>query len=720
MGTNYTVYRDATFQSFFQLSSQSLVIKADSPHFTVLAVSDQYLNLVHKKREELLDKGLFEVFPGSAADPSEKFSVFSSFHRVIETGKVDELPVFKYEIFVKETGKYETHYWTNVNQQIIDEEGNVAYIINTTTNITGQVKQQQALQEGQQREQSLYEELVSANEELVSINEELNQSQQQLYELNEQLEERIIQRTSIAEAAKFRLEAMVMNTPIAMSILKGEDLVVEVANQPMLAVWRRTLDQVIGRGLVEIFPELNDQPNPVRMRGVLHSGKRFSLPETEVILGTVDGVLKKHYARFSYDPIFETDGSVGSILVTVIDITEEVVSRMNLEQSRAQLQQKTEELAALNKELTAINEELIGTQDALSKALKAVQESEEKLKIAIETGRMGTWSIDTVTLKPTLSEFVKNMLGIPLEVEVTMEMIMTAIKPEYHEMLMETLQNAVKNGQPSDTEYAIINLQTGEEKWVKATATVLLDNEGNPVEYTGIFMDITERKLDELRKNDFIGMVSHELKTPLTSLNAYLQMLQSKAKKAEDAFTSGALDQSVKQVKRMTIMINGFLNVSRLESGKINIDKQRFNMADLIKESEEETIPMYSSHQIVFAPVEETIVVADRDKIGQVVSNFISNAIKYSKPGSTVNVACVTVNGFAMVSVKDEGIGIEPKEINRLFERYYRVEGNNHISGFGIGLYLCHEIIERHHGKIWAESEPGKGSTFFFSIPILK
>jgi two-component system sensor histidine kinase VicK len=131
------------------------------------------------------------------------------------------------------------------------------------------------------------------------------------------------------------------------------------------------------------------------------------------------------------------------------------------------------------------------------------------------------------------------------------------------------------------------------------------------------FEPFPEQKNDEIRKNNFIGMVSHELKTPLTSLNGYFQMLQMRAKKVEDAFTSGALDQSVKQVKRMTTMINGFLNVSRLESGKIHIEKKRFDMADLIIEMAEETKTLYSSHQFIFHPVEPTLVDADHDKLGR-------------------------------------------------------------------------------------------------------
>jgi two-component system sensor histidine kinase VicK len=229
---------------------------------------------------------------------------------------------------------------------------------------------------------------------------------------------------------------------------------------------------------------------------------------------------------------------------------------------------------------------------------------------------------------------------------------------------------------------------------------------------------MTELKKDEQRKSDFIAMVSHELKTPLTSLNAYIQMLEARAKKSEDSFSINALGQARKQALKMTTMINGFLNVARLESGRISINKQRFDMAELVKESEAEIVPMYASHKIIFAPVVETFVNADPDKIGQVVSNLISNAVKYSKAGTTIKVACVTEGKDALLSVRDEGFGIQKGELGKLFDRYYRVESNHHISGFGIGLYLSAEIIAHHQGKIWAESEHEKGSTFYFSLPL--
>jgi two-component system sensor histidine kinase VicK len=246
------------------------------------------------------------------------------------------------------------------------------------------------------------------------------------------------------------------------------------------------------------------------------------------------------------------------------------------------------------------------------------------------------------------------------------------------------------------------------------------DAEGNLSHFSGIVIDITEQKIDELRKNDFIGMVSHELKTPLTSLTAIVQMLYGKSKQNDDAFTTSALDKANTQVKKMSNMINGFLNVSRLESGKILIDKQNFVLNDLLKDMIGEIRLTVFSHVIYLLPSDPIHVNADQDKIGSVISNLLSNAVKYSPKGKTIEVKCHVTDNMVQVSVKDEGMGIKPHDTERLFERYYRVESNHtqHISGFGIGLYLSSEIIKRHNGSIWVDSESGVGSTFHFSLPL--
>jgi signal transduction histidine kinase len=181
------------------------------------------------------------------------------------------------------------------------------------------------------------------------------------------------------------------------------------------------------------------------------------------------------------------------------------------------------------------------------------------------------------------------------------------------------------------------------------------------------------------------------------------------------------MEKANMQVKRMAGMINGFLNISRLEAGKILIEKQPFYFDQLLDEILDETKLIVSTHTINLIGSGPVKITADRDKIGSVVSNLISNAVKYSPRGKLIEIDYKINGSMIVVSVKDEGMGIKPKDIDKIFERYYRVETKHtqHISGFGIGLYLSAEIIKRHEGKIWAESESGKGSTFYFELPLM-
>ncbi|AYL97754.1 PAS domain-containing sensor histidine kinase [Mucilaginibacter celer] len=294
------------------------------------------------------------------------------------------------------------------------------------------------------------------------------------------------------------------------------------------------------------------------------------------------------------------------------------------------------------------------------------------------------------------------------------------LHPDDRENYLAVYNEAFKARVPFHTGFRVLAAE-GDYRWLLTDGSVRRYNDGSFAGFIGAAVDITELKQDEQRKNDFISMVSHELKTPLTSALAYVQVSKKRTEEAGDAVSAGMLDRTEKQLTKMARMINGFLNVSRLESGKIQIDCRRFDLAGLMKETEDETLASVSTHRLLFASVSQIWVNADREKIGQVIQNLISNAVKYSQPNSTIRVSADVVDGKVQISVSDEGIGISQQDLPRLFERFYRVKDaeTRHIAGFGIGLYLCSEIVKQHGGRIRVESTVGEGSTFYFTLPVV-
>jgi two-component system sensor histidine kinase VicK len=359
----------------------------------------------------------------------------------------------------------------------------------------------------------------------------------------------------------------------------------------------------------------------------------------------------------------------------------------------------------------------ITDQVVIRQQLKA---SEERLRLAIESADLGTWFIDTETREITPSVRLKEMFGFKADEEMPLGSAIDQIVEGYRERVIEAINAAIEKGESYDIQYPVTGIRDGKLRWVRATGKLYpAQNDQAPI-FSGTIADITDQKQNEQRKNDFISMVSHELKTPLTSTIGYVQVSKNKALESGDKIIAGMLERAGKQLGKMTILINGFLNVARLEEGKIPIEKKRTDIAVLVKEVEESILLEGSSHHLIFKPVEETWVNVDKDKIEQVFNNFISNSIKYSPPSTTIRIACVTKGNYAYVSVKDEGMGIRFEDQEKLFERFYRVdrEDANSIAGFGIGLYICKEIIERHQGQIGVESTPGKGSTFWFTLPL--
>jgi two-component system sensor histidine kinase VicK len=256
---------------------------------------------------------------------------------------------------------------------------------------------------------------------------------------------------------------------------------------------------------------------------------------------------------------------------------------------------------------------------------------------------------------------------------------------------------------------------------VSLTISPVMDSTGGIIGISKIARDITDKKQEEQRKNDFIAIVSHELKTPLTSMRSYVQLALAKAVQREDTFTQNVLRRAETQTGKMTTLIQDFLNLSRLEEGKMSLNISDFSLSELMEEVLSDTLMLSPSHLIKYEACPEVMITADREKIGQVLTNLIGNAIKYSPEGTTVTIQCVLNSGTVEFSVTDEGYGISKVDQSRLFERFYRVDNSRkqHVTGFGIGLYLVAEILKLHEEKVRVQSELNKGSTFSFVLPFI-
>ncbi len=364
--------------------------------------------------------------------------------------------------------------------------------------------------------------------------------------------------------------------------------------------------------------------------------------------------------------------------------------------------------------------ELAKSNELLSNLNTQLLESQDNLQSAFEAGNMGHCGINFVSGEVTLSNKSRFFFGIPEDIEVTWETLLEAVNPEYHQMVNKAFSDAIDKGDSVDSTYSITHLISGELRWIRVRAKVHHDSTGKPLKLFGLVMDITEEKNDEQRKNDFITMVSHELKTPLTVIQAYIQIIQRKLDNNLETLIQELLGKTNIQMNRMSKLINGFLNVSRLESGKLDIQSEKFDFKKLIEDVAHESHSTVSTHYVHIGNVPEIVVYADRDKIQQVLNNLVSNAVKYSPVNSDILIKCELTDNVLVVHVIDQGMGLDGEAIPQVFDRFYRVDSKTteNVSGFGIGLYICKEIIQRHGGQIWVKSTLGEGSIFSFTIPI--
>ncbi len=712
------------------------------PDLIVELANDAYMLLVDRTSEQLIGRPILEALP------EVKEVVDPLFKEVIRTG----IPFHGYDFLIpiKRMGILEQGYFNFVYHPLKYEDGKISGIMVVAMEVTELVRSKHLLQESEKH---------------------------------------------------FR--NMIMQSPIPMTILRGKEYIIESANKVMFEkIWRKSESEIIGKPLLEVFPELTEQKYPELLEKVFTSGETHSENESIAFIEGNDG-MKKFYLDFEYAPLFEPGGKISGIMITVNDVTDKVDARMKVENAEERLRVATEATGISTWELdlktqgfihssrlaeifghdpskiitydqlrsqihpedvhdivgTAYEQgikthmynyearvlksdnsicwirkkgkvffdenenpvKIIGTLQEITEEKQyqqILQESESKFRLLADSLPQQIWTADTAGKPFYFNKNIFDFSGLTYE-QLDKYGWIQMIHPDDREENVRSWMESVSSGKDFLFEHRFRRFD-GEYRWQLTRVVPQKDASGNIQMWVGSSTDIQEIKELEQQKDYFITMASHELKTPLTSIKGYVQMLQMLHEKSDDSFLKNALNTMDRQIKTLTNLITELLDVSKIKSGGLNFNREHFELTELINEVVDEVRHINPRYQIPVEAEEKIGVYADRDRIGQVLINFLTNSIKYSPESTIVEVNCGVKNNQVTVAVKDFGIGIGKKDQGKVFERFYRVEGTNErtFPGFGIGLHIASEIIRRHNGKIHVESELGKGSVFSFEIPI--
>jgi len=470
-----------------------------------------------------------------------------------------------------------------------------------------------------------------------------------------------------------RFRIAVEQAPVAITTFIGPDFVIDLYNIKMLEYWGRTAEQVKNKPVFTALPEAGGQGFEELLTNVYTKGKRFIANELPVRLFR-NNRMEDTWINFTYEPLRDDYKKVIGIMVVCVEITDQVTYRKKLE------------------------------------------ENEFRLKMAVEIAELGVWSMDIDTGIFELNDRCRKIYGFLPEEPVNLEKIRATIEPKYLAGALEVFDEMIAN-KTAAYEHYIINQQTGQRLWIKGVGK-LLDTDQSKSRISGIVLDLTHQKEVQQRKDDFIGIASHELKTPITSLKSSLQLLNALKEETDNKMLHKLIDMSNRSMDKISSLLDALLSYSQVSEGQMILNKTTFNISEIINNCCGHVIAS-NEYTLVLQGDKDVGINADEHRVEQVVVNLVNNAIKYAPDSKTIYIIIERYASFIKLSVKDNGPGIPEDQIPHLFERYYRIgQSDKYQSGLGLGLYISSEIIKRHGGEIGVISKLGEGSTFWFTLPI--
>jgi PAS domain S-box-containing protein len=523
------------------------------------------------------------------------------------------------------------------------------------------------------------------------------------------------------EESERNLRNTILQSPVAMCILKGPSFVVEIANGRMFELWGRGAEDMLHKPIFDGLPEVRRQGLEEILVNVYTSGKEFIGYERPVTLPRNE-TIETVFINFVYQPFRDGGGTVTGIIAVAIDVTQQVLARKKIEESEQELQLRVHERTAeLEKQNHLVDNILRNSSNGISVTEVIRDEKGEvvdaKTILANEGAVRNTGLSREVYLSKTATELDPGIIRSP-----------------YGQSCIETLRTGV----PFVLQYFLEI--TG--RWLELTVSRMDEDH-----LIHIFTDVTsvkeaqlhlERTVDELKRSNanleqFAYAASHDLKEPIRKISTFSDRLQSQLRDSLSEDQLKLFQRMNSATERMSVLIDDLLNYSHTTKGILNIEEIDLNKK--VQRVLEDLELQVQEKQAEFIIDPLPTIKGNRRQIQQLFQNLLSNALKYSKLNErpVIHISYKLTKGqetgaklegeerneyYHVIAIKDNGIGFEQKYSEEIFNIFTRLHARVEYAGSGVGLSIVQRVVENHKGYVYAESEPGKGSVFTIILPL--
>ncbi len=652
------------FQALFRVSPYPYLVM--DLELNIIAANDAYLRSTGRTEAELLGRYVFDAFPKNPDDPGSTAmeEVRSSLLYAIESGEPHTTAFVRYSV-PRETagGKvFDERFWSTVHTPVKGADGKVAFVTQNAIDVTDLYR----------FDRQSHVAAVEAQPKAASHADHFGHAQ-----MHEAM-------NRIINDERSHLRNLFNQAPGFIAVLTGEQHVFEMANEAYYQLVGHR--ELIGKPVWQALPEVRGQGFEELLDRVTSSGEPFVGRGVKLrVQRVVDGPVTERYIDMLYQPVFK-DGKASGIFVQGHDVTDAHTAQM------------------------------------------AQQESAERLSDGMNAARMVVWDMEVGSDKLAFSDNAALVLGHGPE---TIDLVASSIHSEDAARLKRSRERAIAEKSGYQEIVRFKRPDDGRLLWLDVRGRVRCGDDGAALSVRGVTLDITERmKAEEdlrdahRRKDEFLAMLAHELRNPLAPISSAAQLLRHAP--LDEARMRGITDIIIRQVGHITGLVDDLIDVSRVTRGLISTEKNPQDMQGIVSDAVEQVRPTIEARRHTLAvrmPAEPLRILGDHKRVVQVITNLLNNAAKYTPPGGQIDVVLSCDGASVKLEVRDNGIGISPELLPRVFDLFTQGErsADRAQGGLGVGLAVVKSLAELHGGRIEAASEGhGMGSVFTLTLPLLE